>query len=142
MTRNSVAVAFGLIALGSTSVVAAQGMAPTADLQGMYAPNGDCSKEPRVTISAPAISIQVGGQTTRLAPIDSCRSCVAGDREDVNEVWVSALGRDQMPSEPNFRINADEKLGDLVVDKQGMQAFPPSVRAVAMASPLKRCAKP
>ena len=141
MTRTSVAVAFGLFVLGPTGVAAAQGIPPTADIQGVYAPKGDCTMEPRVTISASAISIQAGGKTTRLAPIDSCRSCVAGDREDVIEVWVSALGRDQMPSEPNFRINADEKRGVLVVDKEGMQAFAPAVRVVALASPLKRCAK-
>lgn len=131
----------GLVALGLPSLGLAQ-VAPSADLQGAYAPGGDCARTPRVVIGADALTIHApGGAVTRLGPLDSCRTCPAGDRPDVIEVWVAPLDRNRNPIEPMFRVNADEKRGALVVDRQGMQAFPPAVRAVAMASPLKRCSK-
>ncbi len=141
MSRFSTAAALFLLATALPGLSAAQ-VAPPPDLLGAYAPGGDCAKEPRVTVSATAMTIQAGGKATRLAPIDACFSCAGGDRYEGIEVWVAQLGPDQSPKEPMFRLNADEKKGALVVDKQGMQAFPPAVRAVAMASPLKRCAKP
>jgi hypothetical protein len=54
---------------------------------------------------------------------------------------VSQLGPDGNPKEPMFIFNSQEKRGALFVDKSALQGAPPAVRAVAMASPLKRCAK-
>jgi hypothetical protein len=119
----------------------AQPIAPSKDIQGAYAPQGDCSKEPRVTLSAKELIIQSGGKPTRLSPIDACFSCAGGARYEGIEIWVSQLGADGAPKEPMFVFNAQEKRGVLSVDKSGLQRAPAPVRAVAMASPLKRCAK-
>jgi hypothetical protein len=120
---------------------AAQAVPPSPDLFGRYAPGGDCAKEPRVTLEEKALTIQAAGKTTRLSPIDACFSCEGGARYQGIVVWVSQLGQDGNPVEPFFHLNAGEKRGMLAVDKFGMQNFPPAHRAVAMASPLKRCAK-
>jgi hypothetical protein len=128
-------------ALGVAGAPKAQGIEPGKDIQGSYAPGGDCSKEPRVTLSAKEIAIQAAGKPTRLAPIDTCFSCAGGARYEGIEQWVAQLGSDGSPKEPFFMFNSGEKRGVLVVDKSGMTSFAPPVRAVAMASPLKRCGK-
>ena len=114
--------------------------APPAALRGSYAPGGDCTKEPRFTLTD-VLTVQAAGKSTRFGPVDSCTSCVAGPDYSGIEVWVSQLGADGMPREPTLRFNADEKRGVVVIDKAGSQAFAPPMRALAMASPLKRCAK-
>jgi len=119
----------------------AQTIPPGRDIQGSYAPQGDCSKEPRVTLSAKDLVIQSAGKPTRLAPVDACLSCAGGARYEGIEVWVSQLGADGNPKEPMFIFNSQEKRGVLFVDKSGLQRASAPVRAVAMASPLKRCTK-
>lgn len=114
--------------------------APPAALRGSYAPGGDCAKEPRLTLTD-VLTVQAAGKSTRFGPVDSCTTCVAGPDYSGIEVWVSQLGADGMPREPTLRFNADEKRGVVVIDKTGSQTFAPPMRALAMASPLKRCAK-
>lgn len=122
--------------LALAGAAAAQGVAP--ELKGAYAPGGDCTKEPRVTIGD-ALTVVAGGKTTRYAPVDACYSCAGGARYEGIEVWVTYLDRNKEPVYPMFRVNANEKRGALVVDKD--PAAPPPVRAVSQASPLKKCAK-
>ena len=135
-TLLGVLLTFGVAAQGD-----AQPIPPGKDIQGSYAPQGDCSKEPRVTLSAKDLVIQSAGKPTRLAPIDACFSCAGGARYEGIEVWVSQLGSDGNPKEPMFIFNSQEKRGVLLVDKSALQGASAPVRAVAMASPLKRCAK-
>jgi len=116
-------------------------LAPPPDLLGSYAPGGDCTKEPKVTLEEKAITILAAGKATRLSPIDACFSCEGGARYEGIVVWVSQLGPDRNPIEPFFYFNAGEKKGALAMDKQGAQKFPPAQRAVALASPLMRCKK-
>jgi hypothetical protein len=127
-----------LLGLAIASSATAQGVDPA--LKGSYAPGGDCTKEPRVTIGD-AITIVSGGKPARFGPVDSCHSCVGGAAYQGAEVWVTYLDSKREPVYPMFRVNADEKRGNLVVDKQDAKTAPPPVRAVAMASPLKRCGK-
>jgi hypothetical protein len=131
----------GVLTLCVAGYGGAQPIPPGKDIQGSYAPQGDCSKEPRVTLSAKDLVIQSAGKPTRLAPIDACFSCAGGARYEGIEVWVSQLGPDGNPKEPMFIFNSQEKRGALFVDKSALQGAPAPVRAVAMASPLKRCAK-
>jgi hypothetical protein len=139
MNRSSASLAGVLWALGVTSAAAAQVVSP--DLIGAYAPGGDCSREPRVTISD-ALTVHAAGRSIRLAPMDACHSCAGGAKYTGIEVWVTYLGKDGAPVSPMFRVNADEKRGVLVVDKDGIdQSTPAPVRAVAQASPLRKCAK-
>jgi len=135
-----------LAALASVALLSAAGAAlaqtePAPELLGSYAPGGDCAREPKVTLGAKAITIQTGGKSTRLAPIDACYSCEGGARYEGIVVWVSQLGADRNPIEPFFYFNAGEKKGALAMEKRGAQNYPPAHRAVAMASPLQRCKK-
>lgn len=123
----------GLLAAGAA---AAQGVSP--ELKGSYAPAGDCTKEPRVVIGD-VLTVIAGGKSTKYAPLDACYSCAGGARYEGIEVWVTYLDRNKEPVYPMFRVNADEKRGALVVDKQDAKTAPAPVRAVAMASPLKKC---
>lgn len=127
-----------ILALVAAAEASAVDVAP--ELQGSYAPGGDCSKEPRVTIGD-AITVHAAGKATRFAPVDACYSCAGGARYSGIETWVTYLGRNGDPMYPMFRVNADEKRGVLVVDKNDIQAAPAPIRAVAMASPLKKCPK-
>ena len=129
-----------ILGLATAGAAAAQ-TAPAPDLLGRYAPGGDCTRAPRVTLEEKALTIQAGGKVTRLAPIDACYSCEGGARYDGVVVWISQLGPDRNPIEPFFYFNAGEKKGVLSMEKRGAQNYPPAHRAVAMASPLKRCAK-
>lgn len=137
-TTMRVAIALGLFVWGTAGGAVAQAVDPA--LRGAYAPGGDCTKQPRVVLSD-VLTIYDGVAPNRIAPLDSCRSCVGGAQYSGIEVWVAQLGANGEPIQPMFRFNADEKKGALVVDKYDMQTMPAPVRAVAMASPLKRCAK-
>jgi hypothetical protein len=130
----------GLALLMLAGSAAAQ-LAPPPELYGAYAPGGDCTKEPKVTLQATAITILSAGKATRLSPIDACFSCEGGARYEGIVVWVSQLGADRNPIEPFFYFNAGEKKGALAMEKQGAQKYPPAQRAVALASPLVRCKK-
>jgi hypothetical protein len=128
------------LAVGLTTTTPAHAEPPPAALRGSYAPGGDCTKEPRFTLGE-ALTVHAAGKTTKVAPLDSCKACVAGPDYDGIEVWVAQLGPDGMTREPTLRFNADEKRGVVAIDKAGAQGFSPAMRALAMASPLKRCAK-
>lgn len=130
-----------LAAITAASAASAAGIAPPPELQGTYAPFGNCTLQPKLTLDAAAITILAAGRTTRLAPLDACFSCAGGARYEGIEIWVSQTDAAGNPKEPIFRFNADEKKGEVVVDRGGMQAYPAAHRAVAMASPLRRCAK-
>jgi hypothetical protein len=136
MARVKVGIAAAALALLAAGSALAQGLSP--DLKGSYAPGGNCAKEPRVTIGD-ALTVVAGGKTTRYAPVDACYSCAGGARYEGIEVWVTYLDRNKEPASPMFRVNADEKRGALVVDRD--PAAPPPMRAVAAASPLRKCAK-
>jgi len=135
MAMSGFGVALGLAIAGHAL---AQGVSP--DLKGSYAPGGDCTKEPRVIIGD-VLTVIAGGKSTRYAPLDACYSCAGGARYEGIEVWVTYLDSKKEPAYPMFRVNADEKRGNLVVDKNDIQTAPTPVRAVAMASPLKKCAR-
>jgi hypothetical protein len=126
-------------ALGVAAVTSAAAQAVAPDLMGAYAPGGDCKQDPQVTIGQD-LAVRVGGKTTRFAPLDSCQSCVGGARYEGIEVWVTYLGKNGDPMYPMFRVNADERRGVLIVDKNDLQSAPAPMRSVAMASPLKKCA--
>lgn len=138
MLRISVAVGFGLLALILPVVGGAQGVAPPPELRGSYGPGGDCTRQPRVVLTD-VLTIHAGPTPTRLAPLDACFSCAGGARYEGIEVWVARLGSNGEPEQPMFRFNADETRGALVVDRDPSAS--PAVKAVAAASPLKRCAK-
>lgn len=135
---RAMAIAAGWALAMAAGAAAAQGIAPAQNLWGTYAPGGDCTKEPRVTIGQSLI-VQAGGKPTRYGPIDSCVSCVGGASYEGIEVWVTYLGANGDPMYPMFRVNADEKRGTLVVDRDA--SAPAPIKAVSAASPLKRCAR-
>ena len=136
MVRIAGWMAGSVLSLLAAGAAMAQGVSP--DLKGSYAPGGDCTKEPRVVIGD-TLTVIAGGKTTKYAPVDACYSCAGGARYEGIEVWVTYLDRNREPVYPMFRVNADEKRGSLVVDKD--PASPPPVRAVSQASPLRKCAK-
>lgn len=138
MTKIFAVAALAAGVLGIPQIVSAQGIAPPPELRGGYAPGGNCALEPRVVLTD-VLTIHAAGKATRLAPLDACFSCAGGARYEGIEVWVARLGANGDPEEPMFRFNADEKRGALVVERS--PNAPPAVRAVAAASPLKRCVK-
>lgn len=140
MSRRLMTAALALSAMALAGLAYAQGtgVAPPPELRGSYAPGGDCTKQPKVVLTD-VLTIHTAAGATRLAPLDACFSCAGGARYDGIEIWVARLGANGDPEYPMFRFNADEKRGNLVVDRDPSAS--PAVKAVAAASPLKRCVK-
>ncbi|MFN4087743.1 MAG: hypothetical protein ACK4QW_01705 [Alphaproteobacteria bacterium] len=113
------------------------GAIPPPDLQGRYAPRGDCAREPRVMVDGTGMFLEIGGRRGRVAPLDLCFSCAGGARYSGIEVWVSPKVGDQIPV--IFRFNADERRGVLIVEDNAGMDLGPNLRAVIAASPLLRC---
>lgn len=133
--KTALVLGLGLF-LGSSS--AALALDPPAELRGSYAPAGDCTKLPKVTLTD-VLTIQHAGGQSKIAPLDACFSCAGGARYEGIEVWVSQLDRKGEPQYPMFMFNAGERKGALVVTKDPTPN--PAIRAVAAASPLTRCKK-
>ncbi len=107
------------------------------DLAGSYAPRGDCTREPRLTVDAQGILVQFGGKQGKLAPVDVCLTCAGGNKYRGIEVWIGpdAKGGDQPFV---FRFNANEKRGTVIVEKLATKV-PPIVTQMVSASPYQRC---
>lgn len=131
-----------LAALAATAVSAEvnrQDPAPK-DLWGVYAPGGDCKREPRVRLDGEGLAVLRGGGIEPQTPLEMCRTCVGGHQYEGIEVWLSPQVRGVHAA--HFRFNADEKRGVLLIDDSGEGVMGPTLKAVMAAAPFKRCAAP
>jgi hypothetical protein len=125
------AVAFALAAFGAAADP------PRPDLWGVYAPGGDCGREPRVEIDAEGARVVAGGRRTKITPLDFCFACAGGAAYEGPEVWMSNLAN----GEPQvvFRLNADDVIGAMDIYNNSGGSVDPALAQVIAATPLARC---
>lgn len=118
------------------------GMKDFPNLQGRYAPGGDCKRQPRITIDASGMAFEVEGHSKRVAQLEYAAS-YGGNFYEGSSQWFFPFGRDgAYPILMTF--NADEKAGVLTIapHDEGYAGGPPLTprnRALVAGSPYLRC---
>lgn len=115
---------------------------PPAELHGTYGPRGDCRRSPRVSVDATGLYVVIGDRRGRVEGVDLCLSCAGGARYEGIERWLSPKTADGQGYAVNFRFNADEKPGQLIVVDTGDTALGPNLASLVAASPFQRCGPP
>ncbi|ATG73413.1 hypothetical protein CGX12_14865 [Zobellella denitrificans] len=109
-------------------------------LYGSYGPGGDCQARPLVSLDDGGLYIVVGNKRGKVEPVDVCLSCAGGARYEGIEIWLSPQVADTYAL--HFRFNAGEQAGRLEVEDPGNVSLGANLRAVAAASPYRRCGPP
>ncbi|MCL6710823.1 hypothetical protein M8R20_27885 [Pseudomonas sp. R2.Fl] len=118
------------------------GMKDFPNLQGRYAPGGDCQRQPRIAIDAGGMAFEVEGRSERVARLEYAAS-YGGNFYEGSSQWFFPFGREgAYPVLMTF--NADEKPGVLTVTPhdEGYAGGPPLSsrnRALVAGSPYLRC---
>jgi hypothetical protein len=115
---------------------------PPAELNGTYGPRGNCSASPRVSVDETGLYVVIGQTRGRVDGLDLCLSCAGGARYEGIEQWLSPRVEAAQGYAVNFRFNADEKPGQLIVNDTGDTALGPNLKSVVAASPYQRCGPP
>jgi hypothetical protein len=115
---------------------------PPAELYGTYGPRGNCTASPRVSVDETGLYVVTGQTRGRVDGLDLCLSCAGGARYEGIEQWLSPRVEAAQGYAVNFRFNADEKPGQLIVNDTGDTALGPNLKSVVAASPFQRCAPP
>jgi len=115
---------------------------PPGDLYGTYGPRGNCSASPRVSVDETGLYVVIGQTRGRVDGLDLCLSCAGGARYQGIEQWLSPRVEAAQGYAVNFRFNADEKPGQLIVNDTGDTALGPNLKSVVAASPFQRCGPP
>lgn len=115
---------------------------PPAELYGTYGPRGNCSASPRVSVDETGLYVVIGQTRGRVDGLDLCLSCAGGARYEGIEQWLSPRVEAAQGYAVNFRFNADEKPGQLIVNDTGDTALGPNLKSVVAASPYQRCGPP
>jgi len=147
MTHRRLAPA--LAAFGFAAVSTGPALAVTVDdLEGLeahfgrYAPGGDCSRQPRITVERAGMTFEVGGKTEKATRMEWAVS-YGGNSYDGISQWVFPFG-----SEGNYPIlmtfNDGEKKGVLGIapHDEGWQGGPPLSprnKALVDGSPYAKC---
>lgn len=119
--------------------VQAQSLPIPLDVYGIYAPQGNCTQEPRVIVNPSGTFIESKGTKTGPLSVDVCLTCAGGVRYNGIERWLFLQNGKISPL--LLRFNADEKPGHLVMSKNDPANSPlnHSLQAILKASSLERC---
>jgi len=118
------------------------GMKDFPNLHGRYAPDGDCQRQPRITIDASGMAFEVEGRGERVARLEYAAS-YGGNFYEGGSQWFFPFGREgAYPVLMTF--NADEKPGVLTVTPHdegyaGGPSLSSRNRALVAGSPYLRC---
>jgi hypothetical protein len=114
-----------------------------ASLLGRYAPHGDCTRLPVLTVSATGIHIEMSDDRHgTITPVTICLTCATGPAASTAaspEIWVLPQMAGGTPPFL-FRFNAGGQKGRLEVDKNDPM-LPSFVAALVYNSPYAPCGK-
>lgn len=111
------ALSFSLISCGSA--LAYEPPVPE-EIYGDYAPEGDCARQPRVSVQKEGVFLHTSSGKSGPLPVSTCYSCAGGARYEGIQRWVyvkygkDKWGGDNMPV--TFMFNAEEKRGFMSVE--------------------------
>lgn len=89
------------------------------EIYGSYAPGGDCSRQPRVTVGKEGLFLDTAAGKSGPLPVSVCYSCAGGARYEGIQRWIyvkygkDKWGGDNMPV--TFMFNHGEKKGAMEV---------------------------
>jgi hypothetical protein len=112
-------------------------------IYGTYAPRGDCTREPRITVDDSGLAYMLGGKSTHSGNVEYAVSYGGQEYTGISQ-WIFPFPvSDDDFGRVLMTFNADEKAGKLLVDPdlgpgQGLSALQ---AALVKASPFARCAK-
>ena len=141
-----------MLAMGLAASLPGQARALTLDhlkgaqlegIYGIYAPRGDCTREPRITVDDSGLAYTLGGKATHSGKVEYAVSYGGQDYAGISQ-WIFPFPvSDDDFGRVLMTFNADEKAGKLLVEPdlgpgQGLGALQ---AALVEASPFARCAK-
>ena len=123
--------------------VTLSGLDEFGQLHGRYAPGGDCTRTPRITVDRAGFGFEVGTQALR-ADRPEYAASFAGPAYEGSSLWFFPWFSESGPNPLLLVFNAGEKPGVLVVEAAdhghpGMPPLSPAHRALVQGSPYLRC---
>jgi hypothetical protein len=130
-----------LLLLGPAAAVdiTLQNPAP-ANLYGTYAPGGDCSRQPQVSLDATGLYLSVNGGRGQVPDLDACFTCAGGYNYEGPTVWIGPEVNETFPVW--FYFNESEVIGRLVVEDNREMPLGANLSAVVAGSPYQICTAP
>jgi hypothetical protein len=111
-------------------------------LFGRYAPAGDCSREPRITVDATGFTFTNGGRTVHPARFEHAVSYGPYDYAGISSWFFPFMKNDNDFGPVLMTFNANEKRGLLMIENERAGAGNPLYAALAKGSPYRKCAAP
>lgn len=112
------------------------------DHYGRYAPRGDCSRGPIITIDASGLGYDIAGRTSHSGKIEIAYSFFGNDYEGISIAMFPFVNSDDDYGATTLTLNADEVPGKITISNEGSQQISPVQRALAAGSPYMRCGGP
>ena len=112
-------------------------------IYGTYAPRGDCTREPRITVDDSGLAYMLGGKATRSGKVEYALTYGGQEYTGISQ-WIFPFPvSDDDFGRVLMTFNANEKAGALLVDPDlgPGQSLNVLQAALVKASPFARCAK-
>ena len=112
-------------------------------IYGTYAPRGDCTREPRITVDDSGFAYMLGGKATHSVKVEYALTYGGPEYTGISQ-WIFPFPvSDDDFGRVLMTFNADEKPGALLVepDLGPGQSLNALQAALVKASPFARCAK-
>lgn len=143
--------ALGLIVAGTLAAAGSAGAVTLADLSdpgfrtfdGTYAPDGNCSRMPQVSITAAGITFRSVGGSQRTTSIEHALSFFGPDYQGISIALFPFPSGADNPGHILMYVNADEVPGRLTLEQNlgPGERLSPFEAEVTAASPLQLCVK-
>lgn len=111
---------------------------------GQYAPGGDCTRQPRLTVDATGFTVLANGQTLHPARSEWAPDYVRGADDNPNPRYKVTWFFPFMRSDSDFgplvlTLEQDRGVATASFENQDMHPQPGAYGALLAATPLKRC---
>lgn len=117
----------GLAALAGALTVSSGASAITVDnlegleeIYGSYAPGGDCSREPRVTIAKPGMTFRANGRTVEVTRVEYAASFFGNFYEGITLAFYPFPRSDSDMGSVLMYVNNDEVRGNILIDAEAV----------------------
>jgi hypothetical protein len=126
----------------AAGAVEVSGMGDFKPLHGRYAPGGDCTRQPRITVDEGGITFEVQGASEKVARLEHAASFAGPEYSGISQWFFPFTNANGYPVLMVF--NADEKPGRLTIDAND-EGWPGGPRlstrnqALVKGSPYSRC---
>ncbi len=112
-------------------------------LYGRYAPGGDCTRKPVISVDDAGFGFDVGGRVLRPVPFEYAASYGGRDYAGISSWFFPFIVNDDDMGPLLLTMNADEKRGRLIIESNLApgQRLAPDMAVVLRGSPYAKCAR-